>query len=79
MRPHSLTSEEDRPFSKGRVPTISLDHCVLGSDDSGENGVPVPASENPILVMCDADSEAIYCVPVEAFNEYVVHCINSDR
>ena len=63
-RPHGKRSEEDKEFSKGRVPTISLDHCYMGSEDSGEDGTSTPALENPFLIMYDADSEAIYCLPV---------------
>ena len=63
-RPHQRMSEEDPEFSKGRVPTISLDHCFLGSEDAGPHGAAVPALDKPLLVMYDADSEAIYCLPV---------------
>ena len=66
-------------FSKGRVPTISLDRCFLGSEDAGPDGEAVPALENPLLIMYDAYSEAIYCLPVasEAVTEYVVYCVRS--
>ena len=59
------------------MPTISLDHCFLGSEDSGANGAPVPALENPFLVMYDADSEARCCLPVsgKAVNEYVIYVL----
>ena len=61
------------------MPTISLDHCFMGSEDSGEDGVPTPALENPCLIMYDADSEAIYCLPVasKAVSEYIVHCVKA--
>ena len=78
-RPLRKRSEEDREFSKGRVPTISLDHCFLGSEDQGPDGAAVPALENPFLIMYDADLEAIYCLPVasKAVTDYVVHCAKS--
>ena len=49
-RPHRARSDADRDFSKGRVPTISLDHCFLGSEDMGPDGVAIPALENPFLI-----------------------------
>ena len=78
-RPHTKRSDEDKEFSKNRVPTISLDHCFPGTEDSGEDGASVPALENPFLVMYDADSEAIYCLPVatKGVNSYVVQCVKS--
>ena len=78
-RPHRGRSEADREFSKGRVPTISLDHCFLGSEDMGPDGAAIPALENPFLIMCDADSEAIYFLPVasKAVADYVVYCVKS--
>ena len=76
-RPHRKRSEEDREFSKGRVPTISLDHFFLGSEDAGPGGEAFPALENPFLIIYDADSEAIYRLPVasKAVTEYVVYCV----
>ena len=73
-----MRSEEDREFSKGRVPTIRLDHCFLGSEDAGPDGEAVPALENPFLIMYDADSAA-NCLPAasKAVNECVVYCIKS--
>ena len=77
MRPHRKRSEEDREFSKGRVPTISPDHCFLGSEDQGPDGEAVPALETPFLIMYDADSDAIYSLPVssKAVAEQVVYCV----
>ena len=56
------------------MPTISLDHCFLGPD-----GAAVPALKNPFLIMYDADSEAIYCLPVasKAVTDYIVYCVKS--
>ena len=58
---------------------MCLGHCFWGSEDSGENGAPAPALENPFLVMYDAESEPMYCLTVsgKAVNEYVVHCVKS--
>ena len=77
-RPHRKRSEEDREFSKGRLPTISLDHCLLGSEDQGSDGEAVPARENPFFID-DVDSEAIYCLPgaSKAVTDYVVYCVKS--
>ena len=57
--PHRRRNAEDREFSKGRVPTISMDHCFLGAEEEEDS-----ASSNPFLVIQDADSEAIYCIPM---------------
>ena len=61
------------------MPTISLDHCFLGSEDLGPDGTAIHALENPFLIMYDADSEAIYCLPVasKAVTDYVVYCVKS--
>ena len=57
------------------MPTISLDHCCLGSENVGPDGEAVPALENPLLIMHDVDSEAIYCLQVlsKAVTEYVMN------
>ena len=69
-----MRSEEDREFSRGRVPTISLDHCFLGSQDAEPDVEAGLAVGNPFLTMYDADSEASYCLPVasKAETDYVV-------
>ena len=61
------------------MPTISLDHCFLGSEEQGPDGAAVPALENLFLRVYDAESEAIYCLPVksEAVTDYVVYCVKS--
>ena len=45
----------------------------------GPDGSAIPALDNPFLIMYDADSEAIYCLPVasKAVTEYVVYCVKS--
>ena len=79
-RHHRGRSDEDRAFSKGRVPTISLDHCFLGADaiDTGGFGA-VEALSNPFLILYDADTEAIYSLPVstKACTDYVVYVVRS--
>ena len=55
--PHRKMSAEYREFSKGRVPTISIDHCFLGTEAEEES-----ASSNPFLIVHDADSGALYCI-----------------
>ena len=72
-------SDEDREFGKRRVPTISLDHCFLGSEGQGPDGAAVPALQNSFLHMYDVDAEAIYCLPraSKAVTEYVMYCVKS--
>ena len=55
--PHRKRNAEDKEFSKGRVPTISIDHCFLGDEDEDAG-----AASNPFLIVHDADSGAIYCI-----------------
>ena len=55
--PHRCRSADDKEFSKGRVPTISIDHCFLGSEAEEEH-----AASNPFLIVHDADSGAMYCI-----------------
>ena len=84
-RPRSLSASsqdvETRPgFQQGTsAPTISLNHCFFGSEDAGPDGEAVPALENPFLTVCDADSEAVYCLPFasKAVAEYLVYCVKS--
>ena len=72
-------SEEDLEFSKGRLPTISLNHCFFGPEDQGPDGEAAPVLEDPFRIMYDADLEAIYCLPIEskAVTHYVVYCVKS--
>jgi hypothetical protein len=73
---HQARSDEDREFARSGAPTISMDHCFLGSEaDEGS------AHENPYLIIFDNASEAIYAVAVasksveEWIVEYVVRVI----
>ena len=57
--PHRSRTEADREFARGRVPTISFDHCFLGTSEDEEK-----AHSSPFLVIFDGDTEAIYAVAV---------------
>ena len=56
---HQARTDEDREFARGGAPTISLDHCFLGSENDEES-----AHSSPYLVLFDNASEAIYAVAV---------------
>ena len=72
--PHKSRTDEDREFGQGRVPTISLDHCFLGTEADDDT-----AHTNPFLVIFDADTEAIYAVavPDKSVRDWVVDYIYS--
>ena len=56
--PHRTRTDEKREFREdGRVPTISLDHCFLGSEEEAAAG-------NPFLIIYDDHSEALFAVAV---------------
>ena len=57
--PHKCRTDEDRECGRGRIPTISIDHCNLGSDESDES-----AYRNPFTVVYDNETEAIFAVAV---------------
>ena len=57
--PHRQRTDEDREFARDRVPTISLDHCFLGTAEDDES-----AHSSPFLVLFDGDTEAIYAIAV---------------
>ena len=56
---HKSRTDEDREFGRGRVPTISIDHCFLGSNETDES-----AHRNPFLAVYDNEKEAIFAVAV---------------
>ena len=61
--PHRQKSAESREFAEGgRVPTISLDHCFLGSAEEA-------AAANPFLIVYDDFSGAIFAIAL-ASKEY---------
>ena len=59
--PHKARTEDDREFGRGRIPTLSMDHCFLGSKDNDES-----AHENPFLVLYDNETEAIFAIAVSS-------------
>ena len=61
--PHRRQTERRKEFQdEGRVPTISLDHWFLGSEEEAASG-------NPFLIVFDDHSESLYAVAV-ATKEY---------
>ena len=57
--PQSIRKDEDGEFGRGRIPTISIDHCFLGSDESDES-----AHRSPFLVVYHNETEAIFAIAV---------------
>ena len=57
--PHRAKTDDDREFGRSRVPTLSMDHCFLGTAADDES-----AHVNPFLILYDNDTEAIYAVAV---------------
>ena len=56
--PHRTHTGENKEFrEEGRVPTISLDHCFLGSEEEAASG-------NPFLILFDDHSESLFAVAV---------------
>ena len=74
--PHKARSDDDRDFGRERIPTISLDHCFLGSatDEEGKK-----AHESPFLILFDSDTEAIYALAVaeKACKPWVVEFVSN--
>ena len=70
--PHKKRSDEDKEFPQGRVPTISMDHCFLGSEKSEGT-----AHENPFLVLYDNQTEGIFAisVPSKAIKPWIVEYV----
>ena len=61
--PHRRKAQEAREFAEGgRVPTLSIDHCFLGSEEEA-------AAANPFLIIYDDCSGALFAVAV-ASKEY---------
>ena len=59
--PHKSRTDEDRDFGRGRIPTVSMDHCFLGSASNEES-----AHENPFLVLYDNETESIFAIAVHS-------------
>ena len=53
--PHRSATPAERELRAEGVPTISVDHCFLGSERDAEDH-----KERPFLIMHDSKSEAIY-------------------
>ena len=72
--PHKVRSDADREFGRARIPTISMDHCFLGSaEDDGK------ALGSPFLILVDSETEAIYAIAVsdKAAKPWVVEYVFS--
>ena len=56
------------------MPTISIDHCFLGSEAEEEN-----AASNPFLIVHDAASGAMYCIAMRSkeANIWVIVLVNA--
>ena len=72
--PHKTRTEEDREFGQGRIPTLSFDHCFLGSKTDDES-----AHRNPFLVIYDNETEAIFAiaVPSKAVKPWIVEYVRN--
>ena len=72
--PHKRRSDEDKEFPQGRIPTISLDHCFLGSERSEDS-----AHANPFLIVYDNETEGVFAisVPSKATKPWVVEYVKS--
>ena len=56
--PHRKKSQEAKDFAQdGRVPTLSIDHCFLGSEEEA-------AAANPFLIAYDGCTGALFAVAV---------------
>ena len=55
--PHYSRGSDSKEFARCGPPTISMDHCFLGSSESDES-----ALGSPFLILYDNASEALYCV-----------------
>ena len=72
--PHKRRSDEDKEFPQGRIPTISLDHCFLGSERSEDS-----AHSNPFLIIYDNETEGVFAISVtsKATKPWVVEYVKS--
>ena len=59
--PHRSRGEEEREFENSRVPTISCDHCFMGTAMDSRS-----AHESPFLIVYDNDTESIYAVATQS-------------
>ena len=49
----------EREFGKNRIPTICLDHCLMGTAEDEKT-----ASGTLVVVVYDSDTEALYVIAV---------------
>ena len=72
--PHKSRTDEDREFGRGRIPTLSMDHCFLGSSEDDES-----AHRNPFLVLYDNETEAIFAtaVPSKQTKPWIVEYVKN--
>ena len=57
--PHKSRTDEDKESGRERIPTISIDRCFFGSDESDES-----AHRNPFFVVYDNETEATFAAAV---------------
>ena len=72
--PHRSRGGVDRQMGRSGPPTISMDHCFLGSAEDEET-----ALGSPFLILVDNASEALYCVavPTKGCTPWVVEYVYS--
>ena len=72
--PHRQATPEEKELRANGVPTISVDHCFLGSERDTEE-----TPERPFLILHDSRSESLYCIPVQSkeTTEWVVLCVKA--
>ena len=72
--PHRSATPLEKELRAEGVPTISVDHCCLGSErDEADR------KERPFLILHDSKSESLYCIPVQskAISEWIVICVKT--
>ena len=60
-KPHRSRSDEVLEFGRERIPTISFDHCFLGSADVDDDK---KAHGSPFLVLFDREMVAVHAIAV---------------
>ena len=73
--PHKSRTEDDRECGRGRRPTLSIHHCFLGSKDNDAS-----AHENPLLVLYDNETEAIFAIVVASKSTakpWIAECVKN--
>ena len=72
--PHHSRGSLDRQMARSGPPTISMDHCFMGSADDESK-----AHGSPFLILYDNASEALYCIAcsTKACTPWVVEYVYS--